>query len=72
MFGTDIDSTIILREPIRLWQAFWIMGGFYIINYLLDMIHCEIKYEGGGEDFIQFGKKYVEKKCSNGNTPPIK
>jgi len=62
MFGTEIDGSIILKEPWRLWQAFWILCGFKVLHYLSDMIFCELKYNGGGEDFIEYGKKYVEEK----------
>lgn len=62
MFGANIDGSIILKEPLRLWQAFWILCGFRMIDFLLNMIISELKYKGGGEDFIQYGKKYVKEK----------
>ena len=67
MFGIDINPEIILKEPIRLWVAFWILCGFYMLNYLSDMIWSEIQYNGGGDDFIRYGKKYVKNKCSTRN-----
>lgn len=60
MLGIPVDDTVILKEPIRLWQAFWLLCGFWVLNYLTDMIYYEIKYyNGAGDDFLLKGKRYV-------------
>jgi hypothetical protein len=65
MLGMPIDDTIILKEPIRLFYAFWIMCGFYMMNYLIDVIYCEYKYKLGDE-CLHHGKKYVKNLVKNG------
>lgn len=58
MLGIPVDDTIILKEPFRLLEAFLIMCGFYMLNYLTDAIYYEVKYWMGDEFFIG-GKRYV-------------
>lgn len=41
-----------LQEPFRLFEAFWIMAGLYMLLYLMKAIDYEIKY-GLGEEFFQ-------------------
>ena len=66
MLGIPVDDTIILQEPFRLVQAFFIMCGFYLLNYLTDAIYYEVKY-GMGEDFFNYGRKYVKEKIKGYN-----
>ena len=61
MLGIPTNDAIILQEPIRLWYAFWVLCGFYMLNFLTDMIYYEIKYKMG-EEFLNYGRKYVKEK----------
>ena len=36
-----------------------IVAGFKLISFLLNVLLSELQYNGGGDDYINFGKEYV-------------
>jgi hypothetical protein len=60
MLGIETNDIIILKEPYRIFQAFWILCGFRLLQVLITMIIYEIKYyKNSGEDYLLYGKRYV-------------
>lgn len=60
MLGVETNDIIILQEPFRLFQAFWILAGFRLLDVLGRMIYYDIKYyNNAGEDYLSYGSRYV-------------
>jgi hypothetical protein len=60
MLGIPVNDTIILQEPLRLWFAFWILGGFYLIDKLYMMCYFDWHYyKDAGWDYMMHNKRYV-------------
>lgn len=55
-----------IQEPFRLFQAFWILLGLYMLKYLYLMLYYEYRYKLG-EQFIDYGEECVKKMVSTRN-----
>lgn len=59
MLGIETHPEIILKEPVRLMHAFFILCGFRVMQIFIDMIWYDIKlYKYAGEDYLRYGKHY--------------
>jgi hypothetical protein len=44
---------------VSYFEAFWITAGIIAIGKLFWMVVYEYRYEGAGEDYLRYGKKFV-------------
>ena len=47
---------------VSYFEAFWVTAGIIVIGKLFWMVVYEYRYEGAGEDYLRYGKKFVHNK----------